>query len=1478
MNGFRISLETGKTYRNARTAEQMNNLNLDDVLLENYSSGQTSSFDFFVMAGEASKIKVYETEFSVGGSISITGGLPNFMESTLSGEFNMHDLLLSGEALTGMPPLHADASVEFDPGRLFGDFISAKAKFEFGINTMPETNPNWMRMRGQLGIAEVFNVEGEFVFAWGKMGNKVVFMPDTMYAYLGMDQPIGIPLIPPIVIGYITGLGGGVSGLADTAFGNYDRLPPIKLKMTASFKDVTGKILSVEKATLTVGPTEFSFIVDEAEFFKVVKLKDTGFELKLLERNGYIDSTLELRANLEVLGGLITGHASLYLATIRSNMSAAEQAYYSSIDGGNFRLPSGAEGDRLLNGFYFEGKLSARVEASLLGITAAAWGELFVSKVYISGGVGASLNVWNLFSIGFEAYVKYTYADKKFSFSRSGLPAEEGLVVAIDENGNKMHFGNVSELGFASSRPANPLSRTPMQQAGKIDLKAGDLLAIYADTKFTEVKVFLDDGIEPHETLLSHDGSVWQETEAPLENEETGEIVFAPPGKYVAFYVPETDGSYSFTADGSLEYGGFRFAPLPKLDSFTVAGTTASWTLDATATAKAAELGERLRVRLSLYNMSGDITADLGDYPANGSPVNFGNLLPGNLSGGTYSVSAILFERGDMTGYDFYEEDENGDPKLNEHGMPIVEMTIMQYDETVFNVMDSGEFTYTNPNAPSAVTGVTVTRLPNGEFSVSWNETAGADGYIVDITDSDGVTVNGLYDQPIEGGDVTSIVFQGGAITVTDIETDETLHFGIQFDEDYTVHVRAYKNITGTEQTAVGEDGNPIIGEDGEPQKINAGVVQLFGPAGSAGFAVSEPVIPEFAVEVVGARVFENDDGGLVYAVSDANVTVRISTDTSAAGVTIGDTAATGSGGVYTRNFSFSEDGTYNIPIEVTGASGDTNSTLIRLIVDTAAPVIFVDAESGLAKNGKIDVSGFVSGGTELFINGEEIALDGGLFSYEDELETTTILMGTTAEGEAIYGAATTILHLMAISPSGNMAQTFIDVLYVAEEDNGGGGGNGGDGGDSGDGDGGNGGMDNTPTTPATPGSSKTVQGTINGLPANFTQNETGGVSLTLTADDIAKYPQKDGIYTVGITRQESLAVSLPISALTADVLLLVIKTDSGSVTFTKQMLTAYQAAHGDILTVSLKAGSLTVDLLKDGGTIDYNDPANPLFITIPVTVYANTNTNSYVGILKTETGSVIMPYSVFKNYEVTFQTSRTGTFDVRYNAKTFPDIGGHLATDYFNFVGARQLFAGNEKGEFMPQAIMTRAMFVQVLANLEQADLSVYTTSRFADVAAGAWYAPAVEWAAAMGIVEGVGNSRFVPEEKITREQMALILANYVKYKGYALPVNTVPGFLDEASIASWALTAVKQIHAAGIISVKPGNLYDPQGVATRAEVATIFARFIEIYISGVLDTNTERQSETQAYAIPANDAYIDRSALEAIEQALNAADAGGE
>lgn len=159
-------------------------------------------------------------------------------------------------------------------------------------------------------------------------------------------------------------------------------------------------------------------------------------------------------------------------------------------------------------------------------------------------------------------------------------------------------------------------------------------------------------------------------------------------------------------------------------------------------------------------------------------------------------------------------------------------------------------------------------------------------------------------------------------------------------------------------------------------------------------------------------------------------------------------------------------------------------------------------------------------------------------------------------------------------------------------------------------------------------------------------------------------------------------------------------------------------------------------------------------------------------------------------------------------------------------------LFAGMTPTTFAPNATMTRAMLVSVLWRLAGAP-APKAPNTFVDVPDGAWYTDAVTWAAENGVVSGIGGSRFDPSGFVTREQTAEILYNYAHSKGYDVSARAdLTAFPDAGSVSGWAEEALSWANAAGLINgtVRDGQtILDPQGSASRAQVAMILMNYVE-------------------------------------------------
>lgn len=158
-------------------------------------------------------------------------------------------------------------------------------------------------------------------------------------------------------------------------------------------------------------------------------------------------------------------------------------------------------------------------------------------------------------------------------------------------------------------------------------------------------------------------------------------------------------------------------------------------------------------------------------------------------------------------------------------------------------------------------------------------------------------------------------------------------------------------------------------------------------------------------------------------------------------------------------------------------------------------------------------------------------------------------------------------------------------------------------------------------------------------------------------------------------------------------------------------------------------------------------------------------------------------------------------------------------------------LMNGTGSNTFEPESTMTRAMLVTVLWRYANAPKP--GANPFTDVPNGKWYTDAVAWAAENGVVNGVGDGKFEPDGSVTREQMATILYRYAQKVGIDTSKHTeLSAFPDASRVSAYARAPMQWSVAEGVIGGSRENGQDwlnPQGNATRAEVATILMRFIE-------------------------------------------------
>jgi len=156
-------------------------------------------------------------------------------------------------------------------------------------------------------------------------------------------------------------------------------------------------------------------------------------------------------------------------------------------------------------------------------------------------------------------------------------------------------------------------------------------------------------------------------------------------------------------------------------------------------------------------------------------------------------------------------------------------------------------------------------------------------------------------------------------------------------------------------------------------------------------------------------------------------------------------------------------------------------------------------------------------------------------------------------------------------------------------------------------------------------------------------------------------------------------------------------------------------------------------------------------------------------------------------------------------------------------------LMTGTGDATFSPGTRVTRAMVAQVFYNRHGQPYLGGLRNPFTDVAEDAWYHDAVTFAWANGIVEGFGDGTFAPGAYITRAHLVVLLNNYARVAWLVLPpLRESQTFADDMDIRDYAKEAIDRFFRAMIIDGRPDGTFDPQGNATRAELATMLSRFV--------------------------------------------------
>lgn len=433
--------------------------------------------------------------------------------------------------------------------------------------------------------------------------------------------------------------------------------------------------------------------------------------------------------------------------------------------------------------------------------------------------------------------------------------------------------------------------------------------------------------------------------------------------------------------------------------------------------------------------------------------------------------------------------------------------------------------------------------------------------------------------------------------------------------------------------------------------------------------------------------------------------------------------------------------------------------------------------------------------------------------------------------------SATVVLVGPAFSADGNYAIQYVSgklTITAASPVDPGTGGNAG--GSTGGGTGGSTGGSSQPTTPTNPTTPPSGGSTTTVTPSATVSNGTASAQVSSGQMTTAISQAKDqGSDTVVIAPQisgspERSEVTLPAGSVgqlgsqtSAD---LTVKTPAADVTLPNGSLDALANAGGSVVIATERSGD-TIDFTLTAGGAKVDRVQGGVKVSVPA---ADAAPGTVAVLVKDDGTREIIRKSAAVDGSLTIPLDGSARVEIVDNSKSFQDVpADSWASGAVAFASSHELFNGTSASTFSPDTSMTRGMLAVVLHNLENNPASA-DLPNFPDVSSADYFAQAVTWAAQKGIVQGYADGTFGAGDSITREQLAVML--YRSVGSPAVSSSAAGRFSDAASISAYAQDALNWAVENGILNGMGNNVLNPQGNATRAQVAQMMKNFVEAMV----------------------------------------------
>ena len=1299
----------------------------------------------------------------------------------IKGSVMVRDVLFGcGEGFVG---------VNFEVGVAIKNYISGLPEIEgtIAVNTIND----WaFGIEGKIELAN-FSVEAKVAF---KSRNNIP-IPDELYVFVSGFEP-GLNIDGCGVV-WITGGGGGIKNIYDTIFCT-QAVPPLKLLLSVSFDVV--KVLTCEKATISLGLTGISLQAENIGIKAIPGL--TAIEKMGLSLEWY--PGIDLRANiaLNLFQGVISGGGYIVLLS-----PDYKDVFFEMFARAQLKVPSSIPvvGGMQLAGIDL-GVSSEKIWGALevlfitLGVT-YYWGE---GSVDFGSGSKADPTFPDL--LGYDDIpVCYDAENDQTLYMRVGtntqlmastLP-DNGGVKLMDSSAYLKTDGDTKakhefNLGTHTGSDAIVQIVFDAESAGNAEELAKQITVKgSAGDAYSLVRYDLTKTQEANKTANANANLTYDET--------TGKATYA-------FTV--TDGSaydkdWALTTPAGSDVLLYNVAEVPEVTS--VSGTLSG--SDLTLNWTGSSLGDLDQISFYLCGSSNPESADPGyrigvaDSNLNNGAANL--TIPADVPSGDYYIRAVYSKSDEVNGVVFSTD------KLN----------------------------WTNDNTPDTAS-FTAKAAGNLQYQLTIPQAANTDGYLVTIYNADGSATDfeQVSYEAAENGD--TVINVGGRYTASDADGN-TQEFGLTGGGTYTIGVTPYKTVTS------GEGESAVYGRE---VKKDLALPEMATPTVTFSADQAKKTRTETRIDSAGAVYTAEKD---VYTANGLTLTAAVSEPVT--GTWRLDNEENSQSFTNTASVSIPltglAEGEHTVTLQGAAADGDSFAATYAFTMDTLPPQLLLAAPvngSFFGKDGKLTVTGVTDADARFTISGicsgKTVAELGGTFdaatgefSFEVNIPDSNsasqhALSISVSDDVGNATAAKTV----EVSHGGLADLAALEVMV----------------------DGLTYGTGNIPVPAAgLNGASLTLVGvTSDGTRFNLTGYNViwnittveGTASLNdgkLTAAAgshgmvTGKLAVADGAYrtatlTFGAITKHTVAVSATIGGTVSGggeyvpgaTVTLTATPDSGY-RFAGWTITGAQVSDLTAATVSFT--------MPDSGNVTALATFVPAVgesrgLYAAAGQFVRVKTDGLPYYFDSDGSAVFVPVTAVLDGTTVFLAPRSTEYFFRTNPVSFTDIAGHWAGKDILFAAEREIFRGVGDGKFDPNGTMTRAMFVTVLYRI--AGSPAAGSAAFDDVAANAWYADAVAWGAANGIVKGYGDSRFGPNNLVTREQMCALIVRYLEYAGFALPAGAeAAGFADVETISAWAGDAVAFCQTRGLVNGRDNGCFDPQTGASRAENCAVFHRLIE-------------------------------------------------